>query len=56
MAGNNVIELLLWVTCLDCGKKRRCLPSCFVCRYCLGMNGAIGGSAVDRKKGAGKRA
>lgn len=38
----NVTELLLWVTCMDCGAKRRTLPSCFVCRACLGMNGRIG--------------
>jgi hypothetical protein len=39
---SNITELLLWVTCSDCGKKRRCLLSCFVCRYCLGLNGHIG--------------
>ena len=36
-----VIELELWVTCLDCGAQRRCMPSCFVCRACLGMNGVV---------------
>lgn len=40
---DNVVELLLWVTCLNCGKARRCVPSCFLCRYCFGTKGAVMG-------------